>query len=148
MHILEIFGIILATVIGMEVIAWSSHKFLMHGPLWFIHKTHHTPRHGRFELNDVFGIIFGTASILCILLGIDTFSPLFWIGIGISVYGVLYFFAHDIIVHRRVKIGMRMRGRYVEALRKAHLLHHKTVTKDNAEEFGFLFVHPKHLNQK
>ena len=148
MHILEIFGIILATVIGMEVIAWSSHKFLMHGTLWFIHKTHHTPRHGRFELNDVFGIIFGTASILCILLGIETLSPLFWIGIGISVYGVLYFFAHDIIVHRRVKLGMRMRGRYVEALRTAHLLHHKTVTKDNAEEFGFLFVHPKHLNQK
>jgi beta-carotene 3-hydroxylase len=120
----------------------------MHGPLWFIHKTHHIPRHGRFELNDVFGIIFGIASILCIIGGIDTFSPLFWVGIGISVYGVLYFFAHDIIVHRRVKIGMRMRGRYAEALRKAHLLHHKTITKDNAEEFGFLFVHPKHLNKK
>jgi beta-carotene 3-hydroxylase len=148
MHILEIFGIILATVIGMELIAWSSHKFLMHGPLWFIHKTHHAPRHGRFELNDVFGIIFGIASILCIIEGIDTFSPLFWIGIGISVYGVLYFLAHDIIVHRRVKLGMRMRGRYAKALRRAHLLHHKTITKDNAEEFGFLFVHPKHLNRK
>ncbi|MFN9958118.1 MAG: fatty acid hydroxylase, partial [bacterium] len=78
-------------MIGMEFIAWSSHKFLMHGPLWFIHKTHHTPRHGRFELNDVFGITFGIASILFIIAGIDTFSPLFWIGIGISVYGVLYF---------------------------------------------------------
>jgi len=148
MQILQIFGIILGTVIGMEFIAWSSHKFLMHGPLWFIHKTHHMPRHGRFELNDVFGIIFGLASIGFIIAGIETFSPLFWIGIGTSVYGALYFLAHDIIVHRRVKLGMRMRGRYAEALRKAHLLHHKTITKNNAEEFGFLFVHPKHLNQK
>jgi len=138
-------GIIMLTIIAMEGIAWLTHRYLMHGPLWFIHKTHHTPRHGRFELNDVFGILFGVISISCILNGIDTFSPLFWIGIGISIYGLLYFIAHDIIVHRRLKLGMRMRGRYAEALRKAHLIHHKTITKNGSEEFGFLFVHPKHL---
>jgi cellobiose-specific phosphotransferase system component IIA len=44
-----------------------------------------------------------------------------------------------------LKLGMRMRGRYAEALRKAHLIHHKTITKNGSEEFGFLFVHPKHL---
>ncbi|MFZ9814505.1 MAG: sterol desaturase family protein [Candidatus Kapaibacteriota bacterium] len=133
------------TIIAMEGIAWLTHRYLMHGPLWFIHKTHHTPRHGRFELNDVFGILFGVISISCIFNGIDTFSPLFWIGIGISIYGLLYFIAHDIIVHRRLKLGMRMRGRSAEALRKAHLIHHKTITKNGSEEFGFLFVHPKHL---
>ncbi|MFM8281249.1 MAG: sterol desaturase family protein [Bacteroidota bacterium] len=145
MQFLITIGIIVSTIIAMEAIAWFTHKYLMHGPLWFIHKTHHMPRHGRFELNDVFGILFGVISMSCIISGIHTMSTLFWIGIGISIYGLLYFFAHDIIVHRRVKLGMRMRGQYAEALRKAHLIHHKTITKKGSEEFGFLFVHPKHL---
>jgi hypothetical protein len=30
----------------------------MHGFLWVLHKSHHEPRKGAFELNDLFGFIF------------------------------------------------------------------------------------------
>lgn len=129
----------------MECIAWFVHKYLMHGPLWFIHKTHHSARKGFFELNDVFGLFFGVIAITLIILGAETMSTMFWIGIGITIYGFLYFFAHDIIVHQRIKIATSLNFPYFKALRKAHRIHHKTLTKENAEEFGFIFVKRKYL---
>ena len=34
---------------------------------------------------------------------------------------------------------------YILALKKAHRIHHKTLTKKNAEEFGFLFVKKEYM---
>lgn len=69
-------ALIISTVIGMECIAWAVHKYLMHGPLWFIHKTHHQARKGFFELNDIFGIFFAIIAILCFVQGIITDNSL------------------------------------------------------------------------
>ena len=39
----------------MEPIAWFIHKYLMHGPLWFIHQDHHNiDPQKKFQLNDFF----------------------------------------------------------------------------------------------
>lgn len=119
----------------------------MHGPLWFIHKTHHSARKSWFEFNDIFGLFFGALAMACIMWGAHDFSRSFWIGIGISAYGILYFFTHDIIVHKRLKIATSLTNRYFIGLRKAHTIHHKTLTKENAEEFGFLFVKRKYLQK-
>ena len=69
------------------------------------------------------------------------------IGIGITLYGFLYFFAHDIIVHQRVKMFAKSTNSYILALKKAHRIHHKTLTKKNAEEFGFLFVKKEYIHR-
>ena len=90
----------------MEVVAWLSHKYLMHGPLWSLHRDHHKKElNGLFEHNDFFFLIFAIPGIAALLLGIHNgYNYLFWIGIGICCYGLMYFLVHDIFIHQRVKI--------------------------------------------
>ena len=56
----------LATVAGMELFAYAAHRWIMHGPGWFLHESHHRPRLGRWELNDLYAAIFALPSILLI----------------------------------------------------------------------------------
>ena len=60
----------------MECIAILSHKYIMHGPGWFLHKSHHTKNTSFFELNDYYFIIFSLPSILNIVLGISIYDEL------------------------------------------------------------------------
>ncbi|PZV86426.1 beta-carotene 3-hydroxylase [Algoriphagus aquaeductus] len=126
----------------MEFSGWFIHKYLMHGPLWIIHKTHHQPSKSFFEWNDVFSLIFGSVAVILILLGIDTLDYRFWMGVGISLYGLLYFILHDVMVHRRLKWFDRPKNTFLKGIFKAHQAHHKTNLKDDAVSFG-LFVVPK-----
>ena len=41
----------------MEFWAQWAHKALWHASLWHMHESHHRPRDGPFELNDVFAIV-------------------------------------------------------------------------------------------
>jgi beta-carotene 3-hydroxylase len=78
------------TFIVMEFVAWLAHKYLMHGWLWIWHEDHHKPRHekhGFFEKNDLFFLVFAIPSALSYILGLST--PQFWllfVGIGITIY--------------------------------------------------------------
>lgn len=135
---------ILWTILGfglMEAFSWIIHKYLMHGIFWNIHKTHHQHSDGFFELNDVFTLIFGGTAIVLIFLGIENFDERFWIGCGISLYGLAYFILHDVLIHKRLKWFSRPRNKYLKAITEAHKAHHKT-QKDNSVSFG-LFVVPK-----
>ncbi|WP_026952598.1 sterol desaturase family protein [Algoriphagus mannitolivorans] len=133
------------TVLGfaiMEFSGWFIHKYVMHGPLWMIHKTHHQPSKSFFELNDLFSLLFGSIAVALILVGASGLDYRFWIGIGISLYGVLYFFLHDVLVHRRLKWFDRPKSHFLKAIFRAHQAHHKTNQKDDAVSFG-LFLIPK-----
>lgn len=112
----------------------------MHGFLWRIHKTHHQHTKGVFELNDLFTVLFGGTAIALIFLGIDAFDYRFWLGCGISLYGMLYFFLHDVLIHKRLKWFGRPKLKYLKAITKAHRAHHKTREKNDAESFGLFFV--------
>lgn len=71
------------TAFLMELLAWFVHKYLMHGPLWFLHRDHHIKPNGFFEQNDWFFIIFSIPSALCIAYGHTWQSEwLFGIGLG------------------------------------------------------------------
>jgi beta-carotene 3-hydroxylase len=126
----------------MEFSGWFIHKFLMHGPLWMIHKTHHQPSKSFFELNDLFSVLFGGVAIALIFKGVDTMDYRFWMGVGISLYGVLYFVLHDVLVHRRLKWFDRPKNSFLKGIFKAHQAHHRTNQKEDAVSFG-LFVVPK-----
>jgi beta-carotene 3-hydroxylase len=119
----------------------------MHGPLWVIHKTHHQPSKSFFELNDLFSVLFGSIAMLLILLGVEELDYRFWIGVGISVYGVLYFILHDVLVHRRLKWFDRPKNSFLKGIFKAHQAHHRTNQKEDAVSFG-LFVVPKEFFNK
>jgi beta-carotene 3-hydroxylase len=137
----KLISVILA-IFSMEVVAWLSHKYLMHGPLWSLHRDHHKKElNGLFEHNDFFFLIFAIPGIAALLLGIrNGYNYLFWIGIGICCYGLMYFLVHDIFIHQRVKIFRNTRSAYLKAIRRAHKMHHKHLDKDNGECFGMLWV--------
>jgi beta-carotene 3-hydroxylase len=128
----------------MEGVAYLAHRYLMHGPLWFLHESHHVPGQGRFERNDWFGVAFSLPSIALIWLGTHGHPRLLWVGLGMAAYGLLYFVFHDVVVHRRVRLPMRPKGRYLRRIIQAHLIHHRTHDKDGAVSFGFLYAPPLH----
>jgi len=135
-----VFGILL-----MEFAGWLIHKYIMHGILWNIHKTHHLPSKRAFELNDIFSLFFGSISILLMFLGYQELDYRFWIGMGISIYGFGYFFVHDILIHRRIKWLKRPKKGLFNGILKAHQAHHAYNRKDGSEAFGLLIVPIKYF---
>jgi len=67
-----------------------------------------------------------------------------WIGTGIAAYGLAYFLVHDVFIHQRFKWFRRTENTYFMAIRKAHKVHHKHLTKEDGECFGMLFVPRKY----
>jgi beta-carotene 3-hydroxylase len=138
----------LATFVIMEGITWLTHKYVMHGFLWYLHEDHHKKSPGVFEKNDTFFLIFSIPSILCIFFG--TFGDKFWlaaIGAGIAMYGLAYFLVHDVIIHQRIKLFTRSNNRYVRSIRWAHKMHHKHLGKFEGESFGMLLVAKKYRDK-
>jgi beta-carotene 3-hydroxylase len=125
---------------GMEGVAYLAHKHLMHGPLWVLHASHHRPRSGWFEANDLFGVFFAAPSIILIYYGTHGYPVLLAVGLGMTAYGAAYFGFHDVIVHHRLGHGVHPKSRYMQRIVRAHLVHHKTTTRDGARSFGFLYA--------
>jgi beta-carotene 3-hydroxylase len=137
--------IALATFCVMEGVTWLTHRYVMHGFLWYLHEDHHNPRKQFFEKNDAFFFIFAIPSWLCIMLG--SMQHAWWvvsIGAGIALYGFAYFLVHDVIIHQRFKWFTRSNNRYVKVIRWAHKMHHKHLSKEDGESFGMLFVSKKY----
>ncbi|MFM9052109.1 MAG: sterol desaturase family protein [Bacteroidota bacterium] len=136
----------LATYLAMEGVAWTTHKYVMHGFLWSLHESHHTPRHGRFEKNDFFFLFYATIAMVLMYFGWAELDYRFWMGIGVTAYGLTYFILHDIFIHRRAKFLDKMDSRYFRAMRKAHKVHHKNMGKEDCEEFGLLLFKKEHYS--
>lgn len=137
--------IMLAMFCAMEGITWLTHKYVMHGFLWYLHKDHHQPDGGFFEKNDAFFLIFAIPSWLSIMLGLQ--YRVYWvaaIGFGILMYGIAYFLVHEVIIHQRIKWFTRSNNTYVRVLRWAHKMHHKHLGKEDGESFGMLIVAKKY----
>jgi len=135
-------SILLLTFAVMEGVAVFSHKYVMHGFLWCWHESHHLPREGMFEKNDLFAAIFAVPSIILFYLGTVGDSRLLWVGGGILLYGIMYFVFHDVIVHRRVRTGYKAKSPYMRRIIEAHWVHHSTSGKEGAVSFGFLYSPP------
>jgi len=137
-----------ATFFFMEFMAWFTHKYIMHGFMWYFHKDHHQHEPGFFEKNDVFFLIFAVPSWLCIMLGLMNANYYITsIGFGIAIYGLSYFLMHDVFIHQRFKWFRNSNNFYLLALRKAHKIHHKHLGKENGEVFGMLIVPSKFFKE-
>lgn len=145
-------GITLATVLFMEFVAWFAHKFVMHGFLWDWHEDHHQPHHekeGFFEKNDLFFLVFAIPSMCAYIIG--SVTPHFWvlfIGVGISIYGLIYFLIHDVYIHQRFKWFRQLDSKYSRAILRAHGAHHAKREKEDGESFGLLIVNPKYFKKR
>ncbi len=93
-----------APQLGMEAWARHAHRLLWHGLGWALHQSHHAPRAGLFEANDLYALVNAAPAVgLCAygfrspgLLGACCFGA----GLGITLYGMAYMFVHDGLVHR------------------------------------------------
>jgi beta-carotene 3-hydroxylase len=134
--------LLILAFIMMEGVAWSVHKYIMHGSLWVLHRDHHDhSTDGPLERNDFFFVIFATPAIALLYYGtINQFDYLFFIGLGVTMYGMTYFFVHDIFIHQRIKCLSDTQNPYLLAIRRAHKQHHKHLGKEDGECFGFLIV--------
>lgn len=132
--------LLIGTVAAMEGVAYATHRWVMHGPGWCLHASHHRPRDGAWEANDLYAVIFSAPSILLILGGVQLGwgQACTWIGAGIAAYGAIYFGFHDWIVHRRLPGRFVPRSRYMKRIVQAHRLHHAVETKAGTVSFGFL----------
>lgn len=133
--------ITLITFLSMEAVAWLAHKYVMHGFLWNLHEDHHVHKPGFFEKNDAFFLIFAVPSATGFILGsTPAYRWMFFVGLGILIYGFAYFMVHEVFIHQRFKWFTRSNNRYLRAIRKAHKVHHKHLTKEDGECFGMLVV--------
>ena len=132
------------TILVMESVAYVTHRWIMHGPGWFLHESHHRERRGRFEANDLYALIFAVPSIVLLYGGVnlDWGSWAIWVGAGIAAYGAIYFGFHDVIVHQRIAHRYVARSAYMKRIVQAHRLHHATESKHGSVSFGFLWAPP------
>lgn len=140
--------ITLGTFLTMEGITWLTHRYVMHGFLWYLHEDHHKKGPGFFEKNDAFFLIFAVPSWLCLMYGLQL--EMYWmaaIGAGIAMYGMAYFLVHEVIIHQRFKWFTRSNNTYVRVIRWAHKMHHKHIDKEDGESFGMLFVARKYWDK-
>lgn len=149
MEILGYIALTLAVVITMEGVTWLTHKFIMHGLGWYLHEDHHLPGYPHvFEKNDAFFVVFAIPSMLLFWYGTrGGINFLFFIGLGILIYGMCYFLVHDVLIHRRFKWFDKTNNWYLRALRKAHKMHHKHLGKEHGECFGMLYVPLKYFRE-
>ncbi len=126
----------------MEFNAWFTHKYIMHGFLWNLHRDHHHKDHDSwFERNDAFFIFYAVVSMTCFYLW--SYEAVWYclpIGLGILAYGAAYFIVHDIFIHQRFKWLRNIDNKYARGLRRAHKIHHKHIGKEKGENFGMLYV--------
>lgn len=137
--------IALVTFVAMEFVSYLAHRFIYHGPGWFLHRSHHTPRKGLFEWNDVFPLIFAAIAIYLMMTAIadPNGADLLAVSIGVTAYGAIYIVIHDLYVHRRMK-SLTFKNPLMMKIKKAHMVHHTY----GGEPYGLLFfVHPRHLKE-
>jgi len=133
----------------MECMAWITHKYIMHGFLWSLHRDHHKKDHDSwFERNDAFFIFYAVVSMSLFFLGNSTSFWYGWpLGFGIMAYGAAYFIVHDIFIHQRFKLFRNANNWYAKGVRRAHKIHHKRLGKEDGECFGMLFVPFKYFKK-
>ena len=117
-----------AAFVCMEPVTAVVHRWVMHGPGWVLHQSHHQSRPGdrRLEANDAYPVIFAGSTVAVMALGsqVPALRLLLGVGVGVTAYGAAYAFVHDVMIHRRVLPRLGATGRLAR-LRDAHGGHHR-----------------------
>ncbi|KAK3024816.1 hypothetical protein RJ639_042821 [Escallonia herrerae] len=141
------FAMSVGTAVGMKCWARWAHKAMWHALLWHMHKSHHEPRQGPFELNDV-AIINVVPAIALLSYGFFHKGPFpglcFGTRLGITVFCMAYMFIHNGLVHKRFSMGPIANVPYLRKVAVAHQIHH--ADKFDGVPYG-LFLGPKELEE-
>ena len=143
--------LVLAAFLFIEFVAWFSHKYVMHGFLWSIHKDHHIKKgqnNSFFERNDLFFLIYAIPAMILIILGfVFSYHHLIAVGAGITLYGITYFSLHDVMIHHRLPVNLNFRKGYFAAMIKAHQAHHSGKNIKDFKNYGLLIFPGRFYNK-
>ena len=136
-------ALVAGAAVGMEYYARYAHKYLWHEslwsmplktrkewnrPIWLLHESHHLPREGAFEANDIFAIANGVPAFALCAYGFLTpglFGGLcFGAGLGITFFGIAYMYVHDGMVHKRFPTGPLGKLPFLRKIAAGHTIHH------------------------
>lgn len=123
-----------AAFLGMEPVAYAAHRWVMHGAGWFLHRSHHERAAARLQANDWFPVAFASFTVVAMAAGRRwrRARPLLPAGAGVTAYGAVYAFVHDLCIHGR--LGRLPRLGPLQPLASAHELHHRF----GGEPYGML----------
>lgn len=139
----------LGTTAFMEFVAWWAHKYVMHGWGWAWHRDHHEPHDKRFEGNDLYAVVFSVLSIALFAIGRWVYTPVWYVALGILLYGLIYTFIHDGLVHQRYPWKWVPKRGYFKRVVQAHKVHHAVMTREGAVSFGFVWaMDPQKLHRQ
>ena len=137
--------IVIAVFLAMEGVAWASHRWIMHGWGWGWHRSHHEPHDGPLEKNDLYAVVGCILATGLFVVAMLTGSWLVRaIATGVTLYGIMYAFVHDGLVHQRWPFHWMPKNGYARRLVQAHKLHHAVQTREGAVSFGFIFAPDPH----
>jgi beta-carotene 3-hydroxylase len=140
-----------AAFVAMEPVAYAAHRWVMHGPGWGLHRSHHRDvaqagaataatgswRH-RVEANDAFPVAFAGATILAMGAGTRyrRLASLVPVAAGVTAYGAAYSAVHDVYIHQRLgrRPVRRAEAGLGATLAQAHAQHHRS----GGEPYGML----------
>jgi beta-carotene 3-hydroxylase len=121
--------------VAMEPVAYAAHRWVMHGPGWGWHASHHEARTGTFERNDLYPATFAVAamSAMSVAARRPRLRPLMAAAVGVTAYGAAYSLVHEVYAHRRMR-SLHRRWRGPTWLGDRHRAHHR----HGAEPYGML----------
>jgi beta-carotene 3-hydroxylase len=81
-------------------VTWLTHKYVMHGFMWYFHEDHHQPKYEHpFERNDIFFIILPSLNRILFYFGAEAgFNYLFLL---VWVYCLWSCFMIHVLIHQR-----------------------------------------------
>ena len=114
-----------AALVLMEPVTALVHRFVMHGFGMGWHRSHHEPPRRVLEANDLFPVVFASATIVVLAIGVSVSgAPLLVpVGIGVTAYGAAYLLVHDVVIHRRLAF-LPVPDALLRPWREAHNVHH------------------------
>jgi beta-carotene 3-hydroxylase len=117
-----------AVFVAMEAATYAVHRWVMHGPAIAVHQSHHRARGSRVEANDLFPLVFAALAGGALVAGYHG-RGLGWlvpVGLGVTLYGLVYGAVHDGAIHGRLPLLRRLplRSGPLARLAAAHRLHH------------------------
>ena len=120
---------------AMEAVSYATHRWVMHGFAMRWHRSHHAPRAGRFERNDLFPFVFSLPAVALFGAAAAGLTPAWtwWAAAGVTVYGAAYLAIHELVIHRRLPVRVPD-VRWLRWLRARHAAHHV----DGGEPYGML----------
>ncbi len=120
----------LVVATAMELWAMLLHGLVWHGPLLFLHASHHDEKRSRFEWNDVLSALHAPIAIALVLYGCRSAPGIvreacFGVGLGMTAFGFAYFVVHDGFVHGRLPVQFLSKYGYFRRLKTCHEAHHR-----------------------